>query len=112
MQRHCEWKCYFYPDSYVLINKLNIRDERELADNEAKLTPQRLGELREKSNLVKSTFDLNHLKDIHKHIFQDIYEWVGGIRTVGMHKLRAYRSAAFPLGSFFRQYDLIELTAE
>lgn len=31
-------------------------------------------------------FDLAHLKAIHKHIFQDVYEWAGEIRTLEIRK--------------------------
>ena len=32
------------------------------------------------------SFNLDHLKKIHQHIFQDIYEWAGEIRTVDISK--------------------------
>ncbi|MEM7492313.1 MAG: Fic family protein [Pseudomonadota bacterium] len=30
----------------------------------------------------RGNFDAKHLKAIHKHIFQDVYEWAGEFRTV------------------------------
>lgn len=31
-------------------------------------------------------FDLPHLRSIHRHLFQDIYDWAGELRTVEMSK--------------------------
>lgn len=35
---------------------------------------------------VSPSYDLPHLREIHKRIFGDIYEWAGQIRTVAMAK--------------------------
>ena len=75
---------YCYPNSDVLINKLNIKDKRELFQAEVSLTSIRLRELQE--NPIKGNFDFKHLKDIHSYIFQDLYEWAGQERTVEIGK--------------------------
>lgn len=75
---------YCYPDSTVLINKLNITNANTLFEAEKELTAIRLHELQEKP--IKGRFDFTHLKAIHKHIFQDIYEWAGKERTVEIGK--------------------------
>ena len=31
-------------------------------------------------------FDLDHLKEIHRHLFQDVYAWAGEVRTVEIAK--------------------------
>jgi cell filamentation protein len=31
-------------------------------------------------------FDLKHLRSIHRHLFQDVYEWAGEVRTVEISK--------------------------
>lgn len=75
---------YCYPNSNVLINKLNIRDANELKETEADITLIRLQYLELKPIVGK--FDFNHLKKIHKYIFQDIYSWAGKVRTVEISK--------------------------
>lgn len=75
---------YCYPNSNVLINRLNIRDQEKLYVLERKLTMLRLLELLDKP--IDGNFNLKHLKDIHKYIFQDIYDWAGEIRTVNIAK--------------------------
>ena len=75
---------YCYPHSAVLKNKLNITDKDDLFEAEKELTAIRLRELQE--NPVKGKYDFEHLKNIHKYIFQDVYEWAGKERTVEIGK--------------------------
>lgn len=35
---------------------------------------------------MPGNFDLTHLKAIHRHLFQDVYEWAGELRTVDISK--------------------------
>ena len=75
---------YCYPDSGTLINKLNLRDPDELCNAEMELALIRLLELQMKP--IKGNFGFDHLKSIHRYIFQDIYEWAGKVRTVEIGK--------------------------
>jgi cell filamentation protein len=34
----------------------------------------------------KGRFDLDHLRAIHRHLFQDVYDWAGELRTVEISK--------------------------
>lgn len=77
-------KTYCYPDSNVLINKLDIKNLLTLVFAERELTSLRVYEL--EINPVKGNFDLRHLQEIHKYIFQDLYDWAGQIRTVNIAK--------------------------
>ncbi len=75
-------KTYCYPPDYkVLKNKLNIQDSAKLEKMEKRLVSDRIVE-----GVPKGDFDLSHLQAIHKHLFQDIYEWAGQIRTVEINK--------------------------
>lgn len=75
---------YCYPDSDVLINKLNVKDKQTLFLVEKELTSIRLQELQRQP--ITGKFDFLHLRKIHKYIFQDIYQWAGEIRTVEIGK--------------------------
>lgn len=66
---------YYIPGTNVLKNKLGITDAKELEKAEKLLTTNRIAELRETP--IQGYLDYQHLKDIHKHIFQDIYDWAG-----------------------------------
>lgn len=86
-------KIYCYPNSDVLINKLNIHDRDKLREAERKLTMLRLMDLLEKP--VTGKFDFEHLRNIHKYIFQDIYSWAGKIRTVDIAKSNMFCKVQF-----------------
>lgn len=75
---------YIYPGSRVLINKLGIRDQEQLDAAEAAVTSLRMKQL--KLNPLEGNFDYRHFCDVHKHIFQDLYEWAGQPRTIGIQK--------------------------
>lgn len=75
---------YFYPKTNVLVNKLEIREENLLKEAELLLTSQRLTELQ--AHPLPGNFDLAHLREIHRYIFQDLYEFAGKIREVNISK--------------------------
>lgn len=82
------WDSYFYPGTDVLINKLNIRNHDELARREVEITFEKLVELYE--NPIRGEFDPDHLKDIHRYLFGEIYDWAGEYRRVYMQKQGTY----------------------
>lgn len=72
--------CY-PPDFTVLRNRLEIRDAAELERVERRLAAARVAE-----GVPAGKFDLAHLKAIHRHLLQDVYDWAGEIRTVEISK--------------------------
>ncbi|MGM9571767.1 MAG: Fic/DOC family protein [bacterium] len=84
---------YVYSGSDVLINKLNIKDEKEWIQTELIFSFARIGEL--KQNPIKGNFDFVHLKRIHEYIFQDIYNWAGQDRNCDISKYDLYCKAIY-----------------
>ena len=78
---------YFYPDSEVLINRFEERNEQRLAEIEADYTAFRLRQLCEKPHV--GLFDFKHLCQIHQFIFQDIFHWAGQPRIINIEKPEA-----------------------
>jgi cell filamentation protein len=72
---------YVYPGSTVLKNRLGIRDPARLDELERELVAQRIAEGPPAGDL-----DLAHLRAIHRHLFQDAYDWAGDVRTVEIAK--------------------------
>src|SRR5215213_4920907 len=72
---------YCYPGTTVLINKLNLRKQDELSAFELEISTQRATE-----PLPFGLYSQTHYLAIHKHLFQDVYEWAGKIRTVRISK--------------------------
>lgn len=75
---------YCYDGTNVLINKLNIKDNRKLQIYEAKITAVKLLALRQKG--IIGNFDSNHLIAIHKFLFGDIYPFAGQLRNENIAK--------------------------
>ncbi|GAA1821732.1 Fic/DOC family protein [Agromyces neolithicus] len=82
------WEDYQYPapDEYTLRNKLGIRDFFELRELEYKMTAKRETQLRAGIYEVPRTFDADHVRAIHGHLFKDLYAWAGEFRVVNMRK--------------------------
>lgn len=72
---------YCYPGTTILKNKLDLQDAEELAAFEAEVSDARADE-----ELPAGNLDFNHFKAIHQHLFQDVYDWAGQIRTVRISK--------------------------
>lgn len=76
---------YVDPRTGVLRNLLGIRDARELAAAEARLVAAAERVLFAEG-LVLGRFDLDHLRAVHRHLFGEVYDWAGELRTVNMAK--------------------------
>lgn len=75
---------YVYPGTTVLKNKLGIRDYATLQRAENDFSGVRIEQLY--ASPIEGKYDFDHLKAIHKHIFQDVYDWAGEPRTIDMGK--------------------------
>lgn len=72
----------------VLYNKLGINDAVTLASVEYDLTSLRSKALVSGAIALKAEdFGLDRLKEIHLHVFQDVFEWAGQLRLVPSSKL-------------------------
>jgi cell filamentation protein len=72
---------YCYPKTTVLINVPGIRDAATLADFETAATAQRADE-----PLPRGRLSVRHYRAVHHHLFQDVYAWAGGFRTIRLSK--------------------------
>jgi len=79
---------YCYKGSNTLKNKLGITDDATLNEAERKLVLLRVDELLAGS--IEGALDSSHLKAIHRHLFQDLYEWAGLPRTVAIAKTNLF----------------------
>ena len=94
---------YWYPPYYtVLRNRLDIRDAAALEAAERELVALRLLE-----PVPAGDFDLDHLKAIHRHLFQDVYAWAGDVRTVeiakGESRFQPQRFIAASMADIYRR---------
>ena len=84
MSRYDAIDDYVYPGTTVLRNKAGIQDQAALDAFEADATAVRMLELLEQP--IPGTYDFAHLCAMHRHLFQDVYEWAGEIRTVDISR--------------------------
>ncbi len=70
-----------YPDSAVLRNKAGITDQNELDDFEFTSFLSRA-----RDPLPIGNLDYWHYRAIHRHLFQDVYDWAGEPRTIRIAK--------------------------
>lgn len=75
---------YVYEDTGTLKNKLEIKDYEQLRHAEADFSFVKLLTVDRDVDCTK--FDLDYVKNIHKYILCDIYDWAGEFRTIPMEK--------------------------
>lgn len=75
---------YVYPGIGVLKNKLGIKNHDRLRKAEGDICFGKL--LTVDRDVDCSKFDLDYIKNIHKYILEDIFDWAGEFRTVPMVK--------------------------
>ena len=66
-------------EELITNNKLGIKNYDKFEKTSRKYTANRIFEIQK--NPIKGNFDYQHLKDIHKFIFQDVFEWAGKDRA-------------------------------
>jgi len=73
---------YLYPGLNVMRNRLGIRQAERLAQAAYELTALRAATL----PLGPSARGLPHLCAIHRHLYQDVFDWAGQIREVDIYE--------------------------
>lgn len=74
---------YVYPNTNILINKLNIKTLKELEEAENALVSLNIANLLINPFKISSIFDI---KKVHKTLFTDLYEWAGENRKINIFK--------------------------
>ena len=75
---------YLYDDCDVLRNLLGIRNQKQLEEAEADYVTYRLKEIVKEP--LQGAYEFAHLLQMHKYIFQDLYDWAGQPRKVNIYK--------------------------
>lgn len=73
---------YLIPGTNTFRNKFNIQDPKKVQDLETTIYfSKKLINL-----LPEGQFNYQHLKDIHRHLFGELYDWAGQERTIDIFK--------------------------
>lgn len=91
MKRQSDDDPYVYPGTETLRNRLDIRDPDMLRVAEYALTSLR------RADTPKFSVDAKGYLATHRHLFQDVYDWAGTIRTVGLRNPREPVEFARPM---------------
>lgn len=75
---------YVYPGTYVLKNLAGLESVVGANEYERGMSLFRRREL--ELTPIKGSFDLAHLQEIHRTLYQDVWEWAGQLRTVDITK--------------------------
>ena len=95
---------YLYPGASVLRNRFGLKDQNALDRMERRLVAQRIAQ-----GAPPGDFDLTHLRAIHRHLFQDVYDWAGELRTVeiaqGGHQFQFRRFIGIGVADVHRRLE-------
>lgn len=83
MSSYANYGDYFWEGNIdgCLKNKLNITEPDQLENEERMASARRAAQLVDDPNIIDKTYNFEHLKQIHEHLFQDVYEWAGQPRA-------------------------------
>ena len=73
-----------YPDTTVLVNKLDIRSQELLTEAESVLVTSCSVKLEKTMKFENVDFD--YYKSLHRQMFSDLYEWAGTVRNINISK--------------------------
>lgn len=77
---------YIDPSTGILRNKLGITEQKSLDAAESDIASLEIVDLTTENIPILGAITLNVLKEIHYHIFKDIYSWAGELRTMSISK--------------------------
>ena len=82
MKEYAIYDRYMYPgpEPRTPINKFGIRDRRAFEAHEARIVAIRARNIPDKARQLNYR-GLRGFKALHKHLFQDVFEWAGKERT-------------------------------
>ena len=81
-----------YPGTSVLVNKLGIQDQAQLAESEALITGVK--SLQFELSPFSEPMDFSSSKNLHKFVFGELYDWAGTVRTINLSKQHTQFCAA------------------
>ena len=73
----------YVQENGTLKNKLGIKEYKELNDAERDIGFVKLINI---DNAFEEKYDINFIRRLHRHIFEDIFEWAGEFRLVPLYK--------------------------
>ncbi|MEZ2373391.1 Fic/DOC family protein [Arthrobacter sp. RCC_34] len=101
-----DWEAYLYPveetqgPGRVLRNNFEEKSLAGLMIYERSATALRQRQLSQGVVKIPQTFDAEHVRRIHGHLFQDVYPWAGQFRNVDISKRGQPFAAVEDMGAY------------
>jgi len=101
---------YCFPGTSVLRNKLGARDAALLEKAERTLAQERHRELVAQINSGKLKIALTPqgYQDLHRAIFQDVYDWAGKLRTVDIARTHMFCRQQFVANELAKRFTALK----
>lgn len=74
---------FFNPRDQIIYNRLGITNPEELRELEADYSIPIMGQVLAGTLEIPGQFNAPHLKQFHRELFQDVYDWAGQTRAHG-----------------------------
>ena len=104
---------YCYQGTSVLINKKNILDKEQLKEEEIGLTTYKLSLLNLDDEILNKKYNFEHYLNIHKFLFDELYDFAGCIRNENIHKSREpYAPGKTPFCQVYLIRDMLNQTLQ
>lgn len=115
---YARWDGYLLEDGRTLRNLVGATTPEQLRRAEDNIVEARALTLR--AHGLPATYDMAGLRSIHQHMFQDVYEWAGDVRTVSIRKsrdgwfapLERIEEAVGAVATYVRESDMLRSADE
>lgn len=97
-----DWLATFIPGTGVLANRLGITDADVLREYEAAIALAQEHRIMRGDVAVTRTYGPAHLCALHRHLFGELYEWAGRIRSYPMNKGATWFASPGDIGEYLR----------
>lgn len=111
MELHSVFDPYIDPESGILRNLVGAVNIADLQAAESDLTTARTIQVQNNFS-VKASRDLQEIKSLHRHLFQDLFEWAGELRTIDMRRGDGQHFAPWKKLKLFTDNFSIELASK
>jgi cell filamentation protein len=95
---------YCYPGTDIYRNKEGIRDNKDLEDFESRQSASRLMTLPHDLPITVQGY-----REIHRYVFQDVYDWAGQYRTVNTGRTGPFCKAEYIASELSKRFAAINV---
>lgn len=103
---------YLVTGTSVLRNNFGFRDATQLRDVEFAATASRLLQAHLRGTPPVRRIDADHIHDLHRHVFGDVFGWAGQARIVDLSKNGDGFAPVATIGRYLREVEIAIATVD